>query len=146
MARHSGFVNRVEELSALAEAADRASRGESRVVHLTGPAGIGKTALIDAFLGEHAELVGVAVAGAEVEAGMHLGVAGALLQPDTPLGRLLAGPRGHRLGIGGLDATAVREMASRLSTQMLSAAEAGVLQAQAEIIEGITTRKDVRGG
>jgi hypothetical protein len=32
------------------------------------------------FSGEHAELVRVAVAGAEVEAGVHLGVAGALLQ------------------------------------------------------------------
>ena len=34
------FVNRAEELSALAKEADRASRGEPRVVHLSGPAGL----------------------------------------------------------------------------------------------------------
>ena len=50
-------------------------------------------------------------------------------QPDTPLGRVITGPRGRQLRIGGLDATAVKEMASRLSAPALSAAGADVLRA-----------------
>jgi ATP/maltotriose-dependent transcriptional regulator MalT len=211
IAPQRSFVNRVGELSALAEEADRASRGEPRVVHLSGPAGIGKSALIDVFLAAHGELATVAVTGAEAEAGVHLGVADTLLRglavgagltadpasaaaradplacgvalvellgliqspdrvvavvvddlhwvdpasivalafafrrlntdrilavlvgreearPDTPLGRLVAGPRGRQLHMRGLDVTAVREMASRLSSHSLSAARADALQ------------------
>jgi DNA-binding CsgD family transcriptional regulator len=50
------------------------------------------------------------------------------IQPETPLGRLITGPYGHRLPIEGLNATAVKEMAS-LSNRVLSAAQASVLQA-----------------
>jgi DNA-binding NarL/FixJ family response regulator len=181
---------------------------------LNGPAGIGKSALVEMFLAEHPELTRILVAGAEAEEGMHLGVARLLLQalavragraadlaisseeadplacgaalvellglvqgcgnviamvvddldwvdpasiialafalrrlntdriltvlvgrqelqPDTPLGRLTTGPGGCHLGIGGLDASTVREMAS-MSTRMLSAAQASVLQAHTE--------------
>ncbi len=211
-APQSGFVNRADELSALAEEADRASRGEPRIVHLIGPAGIGKSALVAAFLAAHSEPAGVLVGGAGAEAGVHLGVADALLralagqaelsahpalgavaadplacgvalvellglvqgpgfvvvivvddlhwvdpasivalafalrrlntdrilavlagredaQPDSPLGRLITGPRGRRLYVRGLDATAVKEMASRLGSRALSPGGADVLRA-----------------
>ena len=74
------FVNRATELAALAEEAQRASHGEPRIVHLSGPAGMGKSALVDAFLSSHPELSRVTVAGAEQEAGVHLGVADTLLR------------------------------------------------------------------
>jgi len=74
------FVNRFEELSALAEEARRACRGDPRFVHLSGPAGMGKSALVEAFLASHPELARVAVAGAEPEACVHLGVADTLLR------------------------------------------------------------------
>ena len=77
-AARSGFVNRRAELSILAEEADRVSQGETRIVHLTGPAGIGKTAIANVFSGENSKLLTVRVAGAEVEAGVHLGLADAL--------------------------------------------------------------------
>jgi len=82
------FVDRVAELSALAEEAERASCGDPRIVQLSGPAGIGKSALAGAFLAGRPELTRVHVAGAEDETGMHLGVADALL-------RLLAARAGH---------------------------------------------------
>jgi len=74
------FVNRVTELAALTEEAERAGRGDPRVVQLTGPAGMGKSALAEVFLETHPELTRVMVAGAEVEAGVHLGVADTLMR------------------------------------------------------------------
>ena len=201
----SAFVNRVGELSALSAEAIRAAQGEPRVVHVNGPAGIGKTALIDRFLGRHTDLAAILVAGAEAEAGVHLGVAEALLRglavragqtgaaaevdplacgvalvqqlglvqgpdgavalivndfdwvdpastvalafairrltadriltvligraeidPETPLGRLINGPRGQCLRLTGLDSAAVREMAA--TSCPVSAAQAAVLR------------------
>jgi DNA-binding NarL/FixJ family response regulator len=205
-----GFVNRVRELSVLAEEADRASRGEPRVVYVSGTPGIGKTALVNAFLEHHPKLLRVLVAGAEAETAMHLGVAKALrqalaahagqpadpamdlgtdplacgaalvgllglaqgrqrvialvvddldwldpasvvalafalrrlntdriltvlagrgeIQPDTPLGRVAGGPHGRHLRIGGLDTSAVRELAARVSPHV-SATQAATLLA-----------------
>jgi DNA-binding winged helix-turn-helix (wHTH) protein len=45
----SGFVNRSDELARLKREFERLGRGERRVVFVTGEAGIGKTALVDAF-------------------------------------------------------------------------------------------------
>jgi DNA-binding NarL/FixJ family response regulator len=84
------FVARVAELSALAEEAERASRGDPRIVQLSGPAGIGKSTLADVFLAGRPEMTRVDVAGAEDETGVHLGVADALL-------RVLAARAGHRV-------------------------------------------------
>ena len=92
MAPESGFINRRGELSVLSEEADRASKGEPRVVHLSGSAGMGKTALIGRFLADHPELRPVVVAGVEVEAGVHLGVAGALLRALAARAGLMGGP------------------------------------------------------
>ena len=78
--RGKRFVNRVAELSALAEEAQRAFRGDPRIVHLSGPAGMGKSALVDAFLAGNSGLDRVTVAGAEQETGIHLGVAETLLR------------------------------------------------------------------
>jgi eukaryotic-like serine/threonine-protein kinase len=46
------FVGRAEELSRLHEAFDRVRRGEPELVHLVGDSGLGKTALLQAFLRE----------------------------------------------------------------------------------------------
>ena len=215
VARPSAFVNRVGELYALAEEAARSSGGESRVVHVCGPAGIGKTALVSAFLNDHPELAGIQVAGSEHEAGMHLGVADTLLRtlairggrpinpassgtevdplaygvalvqhvglaqggsgvvtlivdnldwvdqtsllalafalrrltadgilailigreeakPDTPLGRLITGPHGRCVPVSGLDNVAVRELAARFSSRVVSVAQADVLRTHTE--------------
>ncbi len=100
MAAQSRLVDRVGELSALGGEARRASQGELRVVHLSGAAGMGKTALIERFFAEHAELRPVVVAGAEAEAGMHLGVAEALLHALTARAGPTAGPA---VTLGGTD-------------------------------------------
>jgi DNA-binding NarL/FixJ family response regulator len=205
------FVNRVAELSALAEEAQRACRGDPRIVHLSGPAGMGKSALIEAFLAGHPGLARVTVAGAEHEAGVHLGVADTLLRalaarvrqgdpatvpestnplargaalleyltrtrrdhatlavvvdeldwvdqasmvafafafrrlnsermlailigradplPGSPLGRIVNGTRGRRIGVDGLGLAAVKEMADRLMSRPVSTAEARSLRA-----------------
>ena len=211
----SGFVDRVNELSALAREADLAFHGEPRVVYLSGPAGIGKSALVHRFLAQHTGLVEVLGAGAEAEEGMHLGVARTLLRvlaarvgaatdaafgaggtdplacgaalvellglvqdygqvvavvvddlqwvdprslvalafalrrlstdriltvvagredvlPDTPFGRLLTGPHGRSLVIRGLDAAAVKEMASRLGSHTPTLAQAEMLRAHTD--------------
>jgi DNA-binding NarL/FixJ family response regulator len=92
MTARSGFVNRRGELSALADDAATVSRGEARVVQLSGPAGIGKTALVSTFLSAHPELTPVLVAGSEFEAGVHLGVAEALLRTLAVRGGLAPEP------------------------------------------------------
>ena len=86
--RGKRFVNRVAELSALTEEAQQAFRGDPRIVHLSGPAGMGKSALVDVFLAGNPGVDRVTVAGAEQEAGVHLGVADTLL-------RTLAARAGH---------------------------------------------------
>jgi DNA-binding NarL/FixJ family response regulator len=91
-AHRSAFVNRASELSALAEETGRVSQGESRVVHVSGRAGIGKTALVGAFLNDHPDLVGINVAGSEHDTGTHLGVAQALLRTLAARGGLPAEP------------------------------------------------------
>ena len=103
------FVNRVAELSALAEEAARACRGDPRIVQVSGPAGVGKSALVNAFLAGHPELARAVVAGAEAEAGVHLGVADALLhavgagagQRDIAAGPLTANPLAHGAALVG---------------------------------------------
>lgn len=85
MAQRSSFVNRAAEMAALAAEADRAARGEPRVVDVSGPAGIGKTALVGTFLRDQSPQATVLVAGAEAEAGAHLGAARALV--DALAGR-----------------------------------------------------------
>lgn len=45
------FVGRVGELSQLADAFRRAGNGERQIVFITGPAGIGKTTLVESLLG-----------------------------------------------------------------------------------------------
>jgi ATP/maltotriose-dependent transcriptional regulator MalT len=210
--RRPDFVNRVWELAALAEEAGRVSAGESRVVHVCGAAGIGKTALVSTFLTGHPDLAAIPVAGSEHEAGVHLGVAETLLRtlavrtglpsgrassaadadrlacgfalvqylglaqgakglvtlvvddldwvdpsslmalsfalrrltgdrvlalligreetrPETPIGRLITGPTGRCVTVGGLDTAAVRQLAARLGSRKLSISQADMLRA-----------------
>jgi DNA-binding winged helix-turn-helix (wHTH) protein len=58
----ANFVGRREELARLHRALERALRGERQVVFVTGEAGIGKTALVDAFLAEAAGVPDLRVA------------------------------------------------------------------------------------
>ena len=68
-------------LARLREGASRSSNPESRLTEVTGPGGIGKTALVDAVLREHASLSGVQIASIDVEAlGDTASVASALAQ------------------------------------------------------------------
>ena len=52
--RRGSFVGREKELELLAQRFVKAQAGERQVVFVTGPAGVGKTALVDAFLGSRA--------------------------------------------------------------------------------------------
>lgn len=72
---HFSLIGREAELSALAHDGERAARGDPRVVHVSGPAGIGKSTIISAFLESRPELSPVVVSGAEQESSVHLGVA-----------------------------------------------------------------------
>lgn len=63
---HEPFVGRTAELGALVEAYAQASGGQSRIVCVEGPAGIGKTALVRAFLAAASALV-VSASGDEAE-------------------------------------------------------------------------------
>src|SRR5215469_2973276 len=92
MVARSGFINRRGELSVLSEEAGRAFQGEPRIVYLRGAPGMGKTALIERFLADHAELRPVVVAGAEAEADVHLGVAEALVRALAARAGLAADP------------------------------------------------------
>jgi DNA-binding CsgD family transcriptional regulator len=81
-------VGRMAELDALAEACAQASAGQSRIVCVEGPAGIGKTALVRAFLAAASSLV-VCVSGDEAEVTLPWGVV-SQLAGVTPAG--LSGP------------------------------------------------------
>ena len=79
------FVGRIAELDALAKAYRQASAGQSRIVCVEGPAGIGKTALVRAFLAAASSLV-IRVSGDEAEVTLPWGVVSQLARV-TPAGR-----------------------------------------------------------
>jgi len=68
------FVGRMTELSALTEAYGRASSGCAGIMFVVGPAGIGKTALVRAFLAAAAPAVVISASGDEAEAALPWGV------------------------------------------------------------------------
>jgi len=70
---HEPFVGRIAELDALAAAYAQASGGQPRIVSVEGPAGIGKTALVRAFLGAASSIV-VRASGDEAEMTLPWGV------------------------------------------------------------------------
>jgi DNA-binding CsgD family transcriptional regulator len=80
------FVGRIAELDALAEAYAHASNGQSRIVCVEGPAGIGKTALVRAFLTAAAPSVALSASGDEAEIALPWGVVSQLAQ-GAPAGR-----------------------------------------------------------
>ncbi|MFF7738315.1 AAA family ATPase [Streptomyces sp. NPDC007984] len=67
MAAQSGIVGRGDELRFLLGTAERARRREAQVVFLSGPAGIGKTALTEAFCRELPDFRILSVAGVPTE-------------------------------------------------------------------------------
>jgi DNA-binding winged helix-turn-helix (wHTH) protein len=90
-----GFVGRQEELAQLHRALERVLLGERQVVFVAGEPGIGKTALIDAFL---AQVVGTR--GLWVGRGQcidHYGAGEAYLPLLEALGRLARGADGEQL-------------------------------------------------
>jgi ATP/maltotriose-dependent transcriptional regulator MalT len=110
-------VGRIAELGTLAEACAQASAGRSRIVCVEGPAGIGKTALIRAFLGAASALV-VSASGDEAETTLPWGVVSQLAR-GSPAGRYgplrqLAelSPGADPLASGGLLLDAVGVLAS----------------------------------
>lgn len=96
------LVERAEQIGAIDRALEAVARGEGRLVVIQGPAGIGKTALLEAAR-ERSERAGARVLsamGTELEAGFPYGVIRQLLEPTiqgavTPVReRLLAGSAG----------------------------------------------------
>jgi len=76
------LLERVDERRALADAMRATRQGEGRIVIVEGPAGVGKTALLDAFRAEAADGATLAVArGAELESEFAFGVVLQLLGP-----------------------------------------------------------------
>lgn len=92
----SAFVGREAELAALAGDLARAVGGQPRLVLIEGPAGMGKTALVQRFLAEvgHARIM--SASGDEGETNLPYGVVEQLVQ-GTPAGAdLLAKLGAHR--------------------------------------------------
>ena len=111
------FVGRTAELDALAEAYAQASDGHTRIVCVEGPAGIGKTALVRAFLTAASSLV-ISASGDEAEMTLPWGVVSQLAR-GAPAGqcgplRQLAelSPGADPLASGGLLLDAVGVLAS----------------------------------
>jgi predicted ATPase len=92
--RSPAFVGRTAELERLQAALDRARRGDRQLVFVTGEPGIGKTSLVDAFLGEATADRTVTIAkGHCLE---HAGAGEAYLPVLEALGRLCRAPGGER--------------------------------------------------
>jgi DNA-binding CsgD family transcriptional regulator len=104
------LLEREVELAAVGDALDRLHEGQSRLIFLRGPAGIGKTGLLAAVRAQAAGR-GIRVLGAraaEIEAGVGFGLARQLLEgpvrssKGSERRRLLeaAGPAAAQLGVG----------------------------------------------
>jgi DNA-binding CsgD family transcriptional regulator/tetratricopeptide (TPR) repeat protein len=74
------FVGRQQELSALEEAVEHARSGRPRVVLIEGPAGIGKTALVERFLAEARDVTVLRASGDLSESDLPFGVVDQLLR------------------------------------------------------------------
>lgn len=110
------FVGRTVELAALRRVLDDVGAGRPQTVLLTGPAGIGKTSLVEQFL---AELAGVAVlraSGEPWEAFVAFGVMDQLLRAAGVRGGLLLAGRQRALppdepvGVGGVVLEALEKL------------------------------------
>jgi len=119
------FVGRVGELDVLAEAYAQASGGQTRIVCVEGPAGIGKTALVRAFLTAASSLVisassslVISASGDEAEVTLPWGVVSQLARGASagrcgPLRQLAElSPEADPLASGGLLLEAVGMLAS----------------------------------
>lgn len=111
------FVGRTAELDAIGKAYARASAGESGIVCVEGAAGIGKTALVRAFLAAAAPAFVISASGDESETTLPWGMVsqlarGASAESRRPLGKLAElSPAAEPLATGGLllDALGVLE-------------------------------------
>lgn len=92
-AKSSGIVGRDDELSLLAAQLDLLQSGQRRVVFITGEAGIGKTALVDAFCRQTGSLQPVSVARGQCVEGF--GAKEDYYPVMEALGQLCASPDGE---------------------------------------------------
>lgn len=131
-AQPAGLVGRAVELGRLSDWLERALRGERQVVFVTGEPGIGKTALIEAFLAT------IAAAGdfwsARGQCLDHYGAGEAYLPILEALSRLARGPGGDRVvGLLGTHApTWLAQMPALMSAETLAALQPRILGATRE--------------
>jgi AAA ATPase domain len=96
---HGHFVDRRAELAMLRAQLDQARSGRPRVVLVSGPAGIGKTALLDRFLHQETDVRVLRASGDEAEAMLGYGVVDQLLRLGGASGStVLATHNGERPG------------------------------------------------
>lgn len=89
------LVGREAELTRLHDCLEKARAGERQIVFITGEPGIGKTALLDAFLAQTAATGDLWIG--EGQCIEHYGAGEAYLPVLAALGQLARGPRGPRL-------------------------------------------------
>jgi DNA-binding NarL/FixJ family response regulator len=110
------FVGRDRELAAVRAELDRVRRGEPRVVLIEGPPGIGKSALIDHILADHADLTILRATGEQWEAFVAYGVVDQLMRSaGISRAKLLAGrgrslPTEEPVGIGSQVLEAIEDL------------------------------------
>ena len=85
------FVGRQAELDSLRAALDQAGRGHPQIVALQGPGGIGKTTLLDRFLGRENDLTVLRVSGEQWERLLPYGLLDQLARVAGNAGLLLPG-------------------------------------------------------
>lgn len=145
------FVGRVAELSALRDALESARSGGRQLVFVTGDAGVGKTALVDALLLQVASEGTVWCArGLCVE---HYGSGEAYLPVIAALGRLCLGAGGDRAvdvlshyaptWLAQMPAFVTGERAEDLHRRTAGATQARMLRELAEALEALSTDRPV---
>ena len=145
------FVGRVAELSALRDALEKARNGVRQLVFVTGDAGVGKTALVDALLQQVAsEAAAWCARGLCVE---HYGSGEAYLPVIAALGRLCVGAGGDRAidvlshyaptWLAQMPAFVTGERAEDLHRRIAGATQARMLRELAEALEALSADRPV---
>ena len=114
------FVGRRVELALLGAALDRVRSGRLHVVELEGPAGCGKTSLVERFLLGKEDLQVLRASGEEWEAGVRFGVVDQLLRPAGLSSARVLGRRA-----GALPAEEPNEVAAQILALLGELTESG---------------------
>jgi DNA-binding winged helix-turn-helix (wHTH) protein/tetratricopeptide (TPR) repeat protein len=125
----AGLVGRDRELDLLRAWLERARRGERQIVFVTGEPGIGKTALVEAFLATLPAAGDVWSAGGQCLD--HYGAGEAYLPILEALSRLARGPGGDRVAsvLGTHAPTWLAQMPALMSAEALAAVQPRILGA-----------------